>query len=404
MSTDLAGVLRRPPTVLVVGGSLGGLTTAVLLAEAGCAVTVWERSPVPLVGRGAGIVLHPVTARYARERTGATLADISEGAAWFRFLDRSGAVTYEEVCRYRFTAWTTLYRNLLSRFPAARYRLGRELAGFQAGRGRVEVRATDGEREFCDLLVCADGIASTARRQLLPAVDPSFSGYLGWRGVVKESELDREAFERLYEAITYHTPGLSHILSYPIPGFDQAGEERILNYVWYRNIAPSDLDRVLTEKQGQRRSMSVAPGRVQDEVVAELKAAAAAVLPPDLSRMVQATAEPFIQAVVDVGVPAMAFGRVCLLGDAAFAARPHAAAGTAKAAADAWDLERELRVAAGDVEAALDRWEPGALRRGDRLVDRARRLGTMAQVEGTVRGGDPTILVGLDQAGDSCFG
>ena len=53
----------------------------------------------------------------------------------------------------------------------------------------------------------------------------------------------------------------------------------------------------------------------------------------------------------------MAFGRVCLIGDAAFALRPHAAAGTAKAAADAWALAETLATTQGDLQAALPRWE-----------------------------------------------
>ena len=66
-------------------------------------------------------------------------------------------------------------------------------------------------------------------------------------------------------------------------------------------------------------------------------------------------AEPFVQVVYDIGVPRMAFGRACLLGDAAFAVRPHAAAGTAKAAADGWALAAALTAAGGDVPAALAR-------------------------------------------------
>jgi hypothetical protein len=51
----------------------------------------------------------------------------------------------------------------------------------------------------------------------------------------------------------------------------------------------------------------------------------------------------------------MAFGRTCLIGDAAFAVRPHAAAGTAKAAEDGWVLAEELASADGDVPRALER-------------------------------------------------
>ena len=55
------------PRVGIVGGSLGGLITALQLRDVGCDVQVFERSPVPLEGRGAGIVLHPVTVRYFLE-------------------------------------------------------------------------------------------------------------------------------------------------------------------------------------------------------------------------------------------------------------------------------------------------------------------------------------------------
>jgi 2,6-dihydroxypyridine 3-monooxygenase len=61
-------------------------------------------------------------------------------------------------------------------------------------------------------------------------------------------------------------------------------------------------------------------------------------LAPPLAEVVTHVAEPFIQAIYDIEVSRMAFGRICLIGDAAFAVRPHAAAGTAKAAADGWAL------------------------------------------------------------------
>jgi 2,6-dihydroxypyridine 3-monooxygenase len=98
----------------------------------------------------------------------------------------------------------------------------------------------------------------------------------------------------------------------------------------------------------------------------------------------------------------VAFGRVCLMGDAAFAARPHAAAGTAKAAADAWALADALRATA-DVPAALRRWEPERLALGRQLLARVRDMGRRAQVDGTWRAGDPDLAFGLERPGDSRF-
>jgi 2,6-dihydroxypyridine 3-monooxygenase len=107
-----------------------------------------------------------------------------------------------------------------------------------------------------------------------------------------------------------------------------------------------------------------------------------------------------LQAVFDIDVPRMAFGRVRLIGDAAFALRPHAAAGTAKAAEDAWTLGQAVHASAGNVVAALDRWQTGQLTLGRQVLNRARNAGDRSQFENTWRVGDPLPL-GLYQVGDS---
>ncbi len=44
---------------LIIGGSMSGLFSALYLRRRGWNVDVYERSPVPLTGRGAGIMTHP---------------------------------------------------------------------------------------------------------------------------------------------------------------------------------------------------------------------------------------------------------------------------------------------------------------------------------------------------------
>jgi 2,6-dihydroxypyridine 3-monooxygenase len=97
----------------------------------------------------------------------------------------------------------------------------------------------------------------------------------------------------------------------------------------------------------------------------------------------------------------MAFGRVCLIGDAAFAIRPHAAAGTAKAAEDAWNLSAAVERARGDVVEALARWEGGQLALGRQVLERARDIGDRSQFQGTYEPGDPYLAFGLYEPGDS---
>jgi 2-polyprenyl-6-methoxyphenol hydroxylase-like FAD-dependent oxidoreductase len=77
----------------------------------------------------------------------------------------------------------------------------------------------------------------------------------------------------------------------------------------------------------------------------------------------------------------MAFGRVAIIGDAAFVARPHVAAGVSKAAEDAIALADAL--AADAVEPALKRFEAQRLPIGRRIIERARHLGAYLQATRT---------------------
>jgi 2,6-dihydroxypyridine 3-monooxygenase len=102
-----------------------------------------------------------------------------------------------------------------------------------------------------------------------------------------------------------------------------------------------------------------------------------------------------VQAVFDIEVPRMVFGRACLIGDAAFAVRPHAAAGTAKAAEDGWVLADELVAAHGDVPTALAAWEAKQLTLGAALLARTREIGDSSQFTGSFLPGDRRLIFGL---------
>jgi 2,6-dihydroxypyridine 3-monooxygenase len=295
-----------------------------------------------------------------------------------------------------------VYRCLLDRFGRDRYLLGSEVQEFAQDGSTVEVRLADGRQDRVDLLVCADGIGSRSRRALQPSVAPAYSGYVAWRGMVPEKDLPQATVAALGDAITYFVFANSHILVYPIPGLDGsvAIGERLINFVWYRNyLSGGDLADVLTDAAGERRETSLPPGVARPEHVAELRATAAARLPPVIAEVVGATEAPFLQVVMDVELEQMAFGRVCLVGDAAWVARPHAAAGTAKAAADGWALAEAL---AGheDVESALAAWEPGQMELGRQLLDRTRGIGRRSQVDGTWTPGDPELIFGLFRPGE----
>ena len=386
------------PRVIVMGGSIGGLTAALVLRDIGCDVRVLERSSAALQARGAGIAALEATLRYLTERGGRKRADVCSATDWIRFLRPDGSVRHEQRHRYLFSSWNTIYTSLLDLFDPGRYLLGREVTGFsQAGDG-VRVTLADGTGADADLLVCADGVSSLARARLLPQVRPSYSGYVAWRGTLPEQALPDATRRRFGDAITYQVLKDSHILVYPIPGPGGAltAGDRLVNFVWYVNVAEgAELEELMTGRDGIRRAASLPPGAATERAVTAIRQAAAAKLAPPITQVVTGAAEPFVQVVYDIAVPRMVFGRACLIGDAAFAVRPHAAAGTAKAAADGWALAAELAAAGGDVPAALASWERQQVTLGRALLARCRDIGDSSQFGGGFRPGDQRLIFGL---------
>lgn len=101
-------------------------------------------------------------------------------------------------------------------------------------------------------------------------------------------------------------------------------------------------------------------------------------LAPALAAVIRAARMPFFQPIYELESPEMAKGRVALLGDAAYVARPHVGAGVVKAALDAAALAAAL-VDEPDVRAALRRYHADRAPAGRRMVERGRYLGAYMQ-------------------------
>ncbi|MGY4709114.1 FAD binding domain-containing protein [Mycolicibacterium sp. CBM1] len=384
-------------TAVVVGGSIGGLTAALLLRDLGFAVEVYERTPTPLDGRGSGIVLQPDTVRWFTERSSQNLADLQTRTSYVQYLQRDGGVAHREEATWTYTSWGTFYRALLADFGTERYHYGEYACGFSQDADRATVRFVSGTTASADLVVFADGITSTARERFDPHATLSYAGYIGWRGTVARSVLTPQTRAALDDAITYAVVPHSHITMYPIPGeHDLDAAHGLMNYVWYRNVpAGPELTEMLIDKRGFHGSVSVHPGQVQDRYVDEMCCAAEELFAPAVAEVVLATETPYLQVLSDVRSSRMAQGRVALIGDAACASRPHAAAGTAKAAADGWALAAALRDAGGGIPSALTKWEPGQLHLSDTLLRRVVDMGERSQFHNTWIPGDPDLRFGL---------
>ena len=384
---------------LIVGGSLGGLFAANLLHRAGWDVSVFERATEGLSGRGAGIVTHPelvsALARAGVDPNAALGVEVSGRIV----LDARGATLCEVPHRQILTSWGRLHRLLMDALPSSSSSSSvqhgvtiqrieeRELSIVMHGacsRGAIE--------EEADLVVAADGIRSTLREQLLPGVRAEYAGYVAWRGLVDEHLLSRETRSLLFERFGFCLPEGEQMLGYPVAGAGDSLKpgERRYNFVWYR---PADAHRalpdLLTDVSGRMHAANISPHSIRPEVIAAMRRDAETVLAPQFAEIVRGTTQPFLQPIHDLMSPRLAFGRVALVGDAAFVARPHVGMGVTKAAEDAVALADALTAGLTaarndgvvDVPSALLDYDNARRPTGAAIVERARNLGAYMQAQ-----------------------
>jgi len=364
---------------IVIGGSLAGLFAGLLLRRQ-FAVDIYERADAALAGRGAGIVTH--------ELLGEALD--AAGIAWRRGLgievetrrlfERDGRLGLEYPYRQTLTAWDRLYDMLRRAFPSAHYHCGKELVAVAERPGGVAAQFADGSVAEGDLLVGADGLRSTVRGQFLPGVTPIYVGYAAWRALVPERAIASDLHAQVFDHLAFCLPPGEQMLGYPVAGAnnDLRPGRRRYNLVWYRPADEIELRRLLTDEAGTLHALSIPPPLISRAVVADMRQAAEAVLAPQFRDLIRLVDRPILQAIYDIESPRMAFGRVALIGDAAFVARPHVGAGVVKAARDALALTRALE-AASDIAAALKRMEAAQRPFGRRIIARARELGACLQ-------------------------
>jgi 2-polyprenyl-6-methoxyphenol hydroxylase-like FAD-dependent oxidoreductase len=364
---------------IVIGGSLAGLFAGLLLRRQ-FAVDIYERAEAALAGRGAGIVTHELLWD-ALDAAGVTWRQgLGIEVKTRRFFERDGRLGLEYPYRQTLTAWDRLYDMLRRAFPAAHYHCGKELMAVEERPGSVAARFADGSVAEGDLLIGADGLRSTVRAQLLPDATPIYVGYAAWRALVPEHAIGPALHADMFDHLAFCLPPGEQMLGYPVagPNNDLTPGHRRYNLVWYRPADEIELQRLLTDEAGSLHALSIPPPLISRAVIADMGEAAEAVLAPQFRDLIRLVNRPILQAIYDIEVPRMAFGRVALIGDAAFVAGPHVGAGVVKAAQDALALMRALE-GADDIAAALKRMEATQLPFGRRIIARARELGACLQ-------------------------
>ena len=367
--------------ILVIGGSVGGLLAANMLWRAGHEVKVLEKAVNSLDGRGAGIVTHRSLVA-ALARCGIA-PDVPLGVAVERrvVLARDGSIAEQAALPQVLTSWSRLYALLLAAFVPDGYVQGAAVRQLRQTDQGVVAECGDGRTFDADIAVASDGIRSLVRNELAPDVHVEYAGYVAWRGVCDEAVLSKLTLDTVFETFGFGLPDGEQLIGYPVAGAGNAvtrGQRRY-NFVWYRPASmESALQALMTDADGQHYPLGLPPNKVAWHQVAAVRQAARQLLSPQFAEILEKTAQPFLQPIYDCSSQRIAFGRIALMGDASFVARPHVGMGVTKAAEDAMALTDCITQYGANAQGLLA-YEQMRLGPGQRVVERARVLGAYIQ-------------------------
>jgi len=347
---------------IIIGGGIGGLTTALALRHAGIRSTVYERAPeLRSAEAGNGLVVwhNAVRAlrtigvdeglrkvgqeldRYQfRSSRGGILADwsIEQGS------QRTGAPAY--------TVSRPALHRMLSDLVGDDLVLGARCTGFQSDADGVSVQLEDGRADRAALLIGADGLRSTVRHALMPyEPPPRFAGVLAWQGVTHFPDL------RVPAGLFVNTFGRGRWFVY----------YRLTDgFVYWDGVLSDRITRRL-DAIGKSKK-----GILHSEFAG---------WPEPITALIESTAESEIQS-VDVcdrdPVPRWSHGRVTLVGDAAHPMTFNLGQGANQAIEGAVVLA-DCVATAPDVDTALSSYERRRMVRARKLVNRSRANGVFCR-------------------------
>ncbi len=346
--------------VLISGGGIGGLTTALCCLYHGHEVTLFEQAK--MIGEvGAGLQIPPNAMRIF-ERLG-----VADRIAATAFAPQAIETRMGETGRTLFTI--PLAETALSRWGApylhshrADYiaalldavkdhgadivQLGATVTDFRQDDDGITALLDDGRDVPGDVLVGADGIHSILRDQLLGPDQPRFTGNVAWRAVVPIDRLGDDAPPPT--ACAWMGRG-RHAVTYRL-----------------RNGTLANFVGVVERRDWQVESWTQQAAR--QEALADF-----AGWHPTITRIMNETDGLFRWALFDrPPLSRWTEGRVALLGDAAHPMLPFLAQGAAMAVEDAWALAAELSRPDQSVQAALKAYEQRRFERTTKVQAKSR--------------------------------
>jgi 2-polyprenyl-6-methoxyphenol hydroxylase-like FAD-dependent oxidoreductase len=329
--------------IIVIGGSIAGCTTAILLKRLGADVVVLERS-AGLVGKGSGVVLPEALVEQC-----INLNLFDANIPHFRLDDRS--FTYKnEYSEHNQTTfwiqpltatalnWASIYQNLRNRTGAECYITNTEVQNIENMGDSYLLKTSTGVTYKADLIIAADGVDSNTRAQLFPGINPEYTDYIAWRGVIDDQNLVGLPF--LNEHVSYYVFPKGHILLYRIPSTNyQHTGHTLLNWVMYENRPGLSLSNLLIDRNGIQHTRSLPSGSLTNSHINYLHELSQYFLPTNIADLIIQTQKPFIQAVFDFQLPSYSNNHIIFVGDSAATLRPHTSSGVLKALKDGIELK-----------------------------------------------------------------
>jgi 2-polyprenyl-6-methoxyphenol hydroxylase-like FAD-dependent oxidoreductase len=353
--------------ILIIGGGVGGLTTALALHRAGLPCRVFEAVPeIRPIGVGINLLPH-ATGELAALGLEDALARVAVATKEAVFYNRFGQLIYREPLGraagyatpqfsiHRADLHAVLLHAFRSRVGPERLQLGWKCTGFEQDADGVTVRfvdtATGAPRpsQRAGVVVAADGIHSAVRRQLFPEEGPpKYSGVNMWRGAVVWP-----AFLSGASMVRAGWLANGKMVIYPIRDDADGHGRQLVNWV-------AEIETPKYETRDWNR-----PGRLEDFIHAFEDWHFDWL---DVPAMIRATERILEFPMVDQDpLPHWSVGRVTLLGDAAHPMYPRGSNGAGQAILDARCLADRL-AEGGDPVAALAAYEAERLPATARVV------------------------------------
>jgi 2-polyprenyl-6-methoxyphenol hydroxylase-like FAD-dependent oxidoreductase len=312
--------------IVIIGGGIGGLTTAIALRQFGFDCQVCEQAP-ELLDVGAAIAVWPNATRVLAKLNLLERVLAESGAMGeIRWLHRDGRL----INRVRLSCFdlartpaialhrADLQRILLEALPEEAVKLGHDFLDCQLEEQKVKARFTNGNSISADFLIGADGIHSEVRKKITDEAVPIYRGYLVWRGIAPglPRQLDH------HTACEFHDRGKRF-------GIGPVGHGRV---GWWAaaNAAPGNLLRKGKEATGHQGTQR------------ELLDLFAGWYPP-VVELIETTPPDSILRTEACDLPAQqpwGLGHVTLLGDAIHPTTPNLGQGGCMAIEDALVLAR----------------------------------------------------------------